>query len=259
MSTNSGRKILDDRLKKGYTQYTPEIAAYWDAIIDWEKRRQGEGDFLINILKRYKAEKILDMSCGTGYDSVRLLEEGLKVKSCDGSLFMLIKARMNGEDHNVQLQARFADWRRLKRAYKSERFDAVICLGNSFCHLFDRLERVSVIKQVYDLLKNDNGVFVIDQRNFDKVIKHGFSSEHKYVYCGTQFDTKVIEKKEGRLTMLDQFGKLKFIFDIYPIRFEGLRSLLIKAGFQVESYGDFSKNFSLETSDFFQHVCTKKV
>ena len=39
---------LNERLKRGYIQYNPEIASYWDAIIDWDKRKKGEGDFFVN-------------------------------------------------------------------------------------------------------------------------------------------------------------------------------------------------------------------
>lgn len=254
--TDIGRKILDDRLKRGYTQYTPEIAAYWDVLIDWEKRKEGEGTFFIDTLKKYKVKKILDMACGTGYDSVRLLEEGVSVKSMDGNLFMLTKARINAEDRNLKLNGRICDWTRLGRFYK-EKFDSVICLGNSFCHLFDKEDRVDVLRQVFNLLRNENGVFIIDQRNFDKILDKSFSSKHKYVYCGTDFLINLKVNKKDIVTIFYKYGNLKFNLDMYPIRFAELRNLLMEAGFKVKSFGDFSKDFSLHEPDFFQHVCIK--
>lgn len=246
----------NERLKKGYIQYTPEIASYWDAIIDWDKRKKGEGDFFINHLKKVKAKKILDISCGTGYDSVGLLENGFDVKSCDGNLFMLTKARINAENRNVKLKARFCDWGRLRRSYR-EKFDSVICLGNSFCHIFNEEDRISVVKQIYDLLKK-GGIFIIDQRNFDKIIKKGFSSKEQYVYCGTAFDVEIKKKSKDHLVLLHKLGKLKFEFDVYPIRLKEMRNILSEAGFTVFSYGDFSRKFGLYQPDFFQHICIKK-
>jgi len=248
--------FLDERLKKGYIQYTPEIASYWDAIIDWDKRKEGEGDFFINFLRKFKAKKILDIACGTGYDSVRLLNEGFHVKSCDGSLFMLTKARINAEDYQVNLKAKFCDWERLKRIYQ-EKFDAIICLGDAFCHIFGKGKMIDFLKQIYGLLKK-RGIFIVDQRNFDKILKGNFSSTHKYIYCGIQLNTEFRKKTENHLLIIHRLGKLKFEFDVYPIKFKEMRNLLFKTGFKVQSFGDFSKRFKFSKPDFFQHICIKK-
>ncbi len=248
--------FLEERLKRGYIQYTPEIASYWDAIIDWDKRKAGEGDFFITHLKKIKAKKILDMSCGTGYDSVRLLEKKYKVKSCDGNLFMLTKSRINAENYKVNLKAKFCDWERLRRAYK-EKFDAVICLGDAFCHIFEKEKRLDILKQIYSLLRK-GGIFIVDQRNFDKILRGDYSSKHKYVYCGIQLDTKFKKKTRDHLIIIHKLGGLKFEFNVYPIRFKEMRELLSRAGFKVSTFGDFSKRFKFSKPDFFQHICIKK-
>lgn len=248
--------FIEERLKRGYIQYTPEIASYWDVIIDWKKRKEGEGNFYLDYLKKIRAKKILDVACGTGYDSIRLLEQGFNVKSCDGSLFMLIKARINAEDHGVKLKAKFCNWERLKKAYQ-EKFDAIICLGNSFCHIFYKEKRIDFLKQVYSLLKK-GGVFIVDQRNFDRILKGDLSTKHKYVYCGEGLKTEIHKISKNHLSITHKIMKLAFKFDVYPIKFKEMKELLLKTGFKVRSYGDFSPRFKLSEPDFFQFICIKK-
>jgi SAM-dependent methyltransferase len=245
-----------ERIADGYIQYTPEIAAYWDSYVDWDKRRAGEGDFFINVLKHHNVARVLDAACGTGYDSVRLLEAGFQVTSCDGSLFMLTKARINAEEHGLAIEARFCDWRRLARSY-DETFDAVVFLGNSFSHLFEVRERLAVLRQIHTLLEAD-GVFIIDQRNYDLVLAHGFPDHHRYVYAGDGWHSQILEKTDDHLRCLYGRDAFRFEMDIYPIRVGEMVELLTQAGFVVETFGDFATHSKNADVEFFQHVCTKR-
>jgi glycine/sarcosine N-methyltransferase len=255
-----GKRAISDaskssRLDDGYVQYTPGIATYWDSLIDWDKRQQGEGAFFVDVLRQRNAKKVLDVACGTGYDSIRLLQEGFRVRSCDGSLFMLTKARINAEKRGLRIDARFVDWRRIRRAYR-ERFDAIVFLGNSFCHLFDGDERLEVLEQLYNLLE-PKGTLIIDQRNFDKILDDGFSTSHSYVYVGEHWNVEPLECSASHVRFLYSNEQMRFELDFYPIRFAEMTELLAKAGFRTESYGDYRKDFNLTDADFIQHICSK--
>jgi glycine/sarcosine N-methyltransferase len=52
----------------------------WNELADWSQRRQFEGDFFVQELKRKGAIRVLDVATGTGLHSVRLLEEGFAEK-----------------------------------------------------------------------------------------------------------------------------------------------------------------------------------
>jgi len=244
------------RLWSGYTQYSAAVVSFWDSLIDWQKRREGEGDFYINNLRKHGVKTVLDFACGTGYDSIRLLEEGFKVTSSDGSTNNLVKAHINAEDAGVTLDASICDWRRLERHFNTQ-FDAAICLGNSFCHLFEAEDRRDVLKQVAALLPS-GGVFIIDQHNFDKILDKGFSSKHKYVYAGDAVDVRVAAKNDSYLKLIYSAKTAEYHLEIYPIRAKELKTLLKEVGFEVTTYGDFNPKFSKYDPDFLQHVCVKR-
>ena len=54
-------------------------------IGDQKNRTRNYRDFLVPLLKKKKVDSVLDSACGTGIDSVMLLEEGFKVTSSDAS------------------------------------------------------------------------------------------------------------------------------------------------------------------------------
>jgi SAM-dependent methyltransferase len=71
----------------------------------------------------------------------------------------------------------------LTRSFPNQKFDAVICLGNAFTHLFEESDRIKALEEIYSVL-NDDGVAVIDQRNYDATLDQAFNSKHRYYYAG---------------------------------------------------------------------------
>ena len=75
---------------------------------DQSSRTQNYKKFLVNIMREKKVKSVLDMACGTGVDSVMLLEEGFRMTSSDASDKMLKGA------HKTRWERRrepmFDDW-----------------------------------------------------------------------------------------------------------------------------------------------------
>ncbi|MBT6619576.1 MAG: class I SAM-dependent methyltransferase, partial [Gemmatimonadetes bacterium] len=136
----------------------------WDELIDWDQRAQGEGDFFIRHLKKLGARRVLDVATGTGFHSVRLIEVGFEVVSADGSAEMLAKAFENGYQRGHILRTVQADWRFLNRDVHGE-FDAIICLGNSFTHMFNEKDRRRALAEFYAMLKHDGDAGGFDRRD----------------------------------------------------------------------------------------------
>src|SRR5918997_1613920 len=166
-------------------EYITSFVEKWDELIDWKRRAQSEGSFFIDQLKARGVREVLDVATGTGYHSVRLLEAGFEVVSADGSPHMLVKAFENGRAFGgYVLRVVEADWRWLNRDVHGT-YDAIVCLGNSFTHLFCERDRRKTLAEFYAMLKHD-GVLIIDQRNYDTILDDGFSSKHAYYYCGEE-------------------------------------------------------------------------
>nr|WKN39971.1 class I SAM-dependent methyltransferase [Tunicatimonas sp. TK19036] len=239
-------------------EYVHNFVEKWDELIDWDARSQGEEDFFINELKRRNKKKILDVATGTGFHSVKLLDAGFEVWSADGSPTMLAKAFENGRDRNHILRTIQADWRWLNRDVHS-RFDALICLGNSFTHLFAEHDRRKALAEFYSSLRHD-GVLVIDHRNYDTILDEQFKTKHTYYYAGENVKAEPEHVDEGLARFRYEFpDDSVFHLNMFPLRVEYVRNLLKEVGFQtVHTFGDFEETYHTDTPDFYVHIAEKK-
>ncbi|CAG9791725.1 unnamed protein product [Diatraea saccharalis] len=188
-------------------QYADGVAArVWKKFIgDLNQRTQNYKDFLIGLLKQHGCKKVLDIACGTGVDSMMLVDEGFEVVSVDASDKMLkyaLKARWekrkNPKYDNWIIEE--ANWETLPRDVGSflpgVLFDAVICLGNSFAHLLDehgdqRVQRHCLSN--FEQCLKPGGLLFIDHRNYDHMIATG-STPSKSIYYNypVNFKTSVL-------------------------------------------------------------------
>jgi glycine/sarcosine N-methyltransferase len=242
-----------------YTEeYVRGFVEKWDDLIDWDRRAQTEGQFFIDTLKERGAKRVLDVACGTGFHSVRLIEAGFEVVSADGSPNMLARAFENGRRRGHILRTVQADWRQLNRDIYG-RFDAVICLGNSFTHLFNERDRRKTLAEFYSALKHD-GVLILDQRNYDSILDNGFDSKHRYYYCGDQVTAAPDHVDDGLARFKYEFADgSTYFLNMFPLRKDYTTRLMKEVGFQrVRTFGDFQETYHEHDPDFFVHVAEKK-
>jgi len=253
-----GEDPTEVRHTDSYTdEYVRGFVEKWDELIDWEQRWASEGDFFIEQLQSRGVKRVLDVACGTGFHSVRLLEAGFDVVSADGSPYMLSRAFENGRKRGHVLQTVQADWRWLNRDVYG-RFDAVICLGNSFTHLFSERDRRKALAEFYSALRHD-GVLVLDQRNYDSILDQGFSSKHKYYYCGEKVsaEPEYVDDGLARFQYAFNDGSV-YHLNMFPLRKNYTRQLMRKVGFQaIDTFGDFQETYHEHDPDFFVHIASK--
>jgi len=234
------------------------LSERWDEIVNWEKRKESEDGFFETLLKDYGVIDVLDIACGTGFHAIHLAKEGFNVKATDGSDEMLAQARANAGEHNVELEIGKADWLTLTKNI-DERYDAVICLGNALTHLFYREYYQRAINEVYRLLHR-GGIFVVDQRNYDAILDKGYTSKHKYYYCGEEIEIHPVTIQDDLVEIEYKFSAIeKYYLSLHPIRRDILTRYLFEAGFdEVRTYGDFEEEFEPYEPDFLIHVAEKK-
>jgi SAM-dependent methyltransferase len=253
-----GDDPLADRATDLYRrEFVPHFVEKWDELIDWDARAQSEGQFFIDILRAHGKQSVLDAATGTGFHSVRLTEAGFDVVSVDGSPAMLAKAVENGQKRGLILKTVQADWRELNRSIHSK-YDAIICLGNSFTHLHDELDRRKALAAFYAALRHD-GVLILDQRNYDEMLDHGFTSKHKYYYCGDRVTAEPEYLDEGLARFKYTFpDACEYTLNMFPLRRDYLRRLIREAGFElVRTYGDFQETYQECETEFFIHFAKK--
>ena len=238
-------------------EYIRSFVSKWDALIDWEARAKAEGSFFIDQLKARGVRQVLDVATGTGFHSVRLLEAGFEVVSVDGSAEMLAQAFANARKRGHLLRTVQADWRWLNRDVH-QKFDAIICLGNSFTHLFNENDRRKALAEFYAALRHD-GALILDQRNYDAILDEGYSSTHTYYYCGDDVSVKPVHVDDGLTRFEYRFPDASvFHLNMFPLRQKYLKRLMREVGFQaVETFGDFQETYRAHEPDFLVHVANK--
>ena len=238
-------------------EYVQTFVEKWDDLIDWDARSQGEGQFFIRELKERGKNKVLDVATGTGYHSVQLMKAGFEVSSADGNPQMLAKAFENGRKHGYILRTIQADWRWLNRSVYG-RYDALICLGNSFTHLHDENDRRKTLAEFYSALRHD-GILILDQRNYDNILDKGFTSKHTYYYAGEQVKAEPAHVDEGLARFRYEFpDESVYYLNMFPLRTAYVRRLLKEVGFQrVTTYADFQETHKTEDPDFYIHIAEK--
>ena len=255
---NYGENPIEVRDSDHYqNEYIEGFVEKWDELINWQARSTSEGEFFIKTLKEHNADRVLDAATGTGFHSIRLIQAGFNVASVDGSVEMLVKAFENATRKDQILSTVHADWRWLTRDVQ-ERFDAVICLGNSFTHLFSEEDRRKALAEFYSVLKHD-GILILDQRNYDLILYEGFKSKHTYYYCGENVKAEPEYVDDGLARFRYQFpDESVYHLNMFPLRKDYVRRLLHEVGFQdVTTYGDFQETYHQDDPDFYIHVAKK--
>jgi 2-polyprenyl-3-methyl-5-hydroxy-6-metoxy-1,4-benzoquinol methylase len=76
---------------------------------------------------------VLDASCGTGINAAALARRGFGVWATDGSEAMITEAAARFRREHLAIPVRHSLWADLP-ATLAERFDVVLCAGNSLVH-----------------------------------------------------------------------------------------------------------------------------
>lgn len=238
-------------------EYVQSFVEKWDQLIDWDARAQSEGEFFIEQLRARGKHKILDVATGTGFHSVQLKKAGFDVTSVDGNAEMLGRAFENARRRGLVLRTVHADWRWLNRDVDGK-YDAIICLGNSFTHLFEERDRRRALAEFYAALRHD-GILILDQRNYDAILDVGFRSDHQYYYCGEQVVAEPEYVDESLARFRYRFpDDSEFHLNMFPLRKGYVRQLMGEVGFQrVKTYGDFQETYQVNDPDFFIHIADK--
>ncbi|WNZ13666.1 methyltransferase domain-containing protein [Streptomyces sp. 11x1] len=238
-------------------QYVRTLVDHWDDLIDWDRRGESEQGFFVDILQAAAARRVLDVAAGTGYHAVTLAQAGFDVTAVDGSAEMIERTRVNAARHGQSFPIVQSDWRRLRENIDG-RYDAIVCLGSSFPHLFQESERRAVLAEFHQAL-NPGGVLVVDHRNFDAIRRHRYRSSGNHYYCGTGASVSVAHIDDRLCRFRYDFpGGDTHHLEVYPILSAELSDLLVDSGFAaVEEFGDFDRNFDDDTTDFIIHVARK--
>ncbi len=240
-------------------EYAEDFVARWDRLVGWEAREKSEGTFFIDRLRDAGATRVLDASAGTGFHSVMLARAGFDVTAVDGARFMVEKARENLAARDLDVPCEVADWRDLDRVVDGA-FDAVVCLGNSFGHLFSEADLHASLAGFAHVLKAD-GTLILDQRNYDSILD-GTAVKTKQSYCcvgdGASVSLDKLNNERIRITYSLDRGEAQQQIETFPWRRKKIAQALEQEGFRaIKTWGDYAPDFDPATVEFLIHVATK--
>jgi SAM-dependent methyltransferase len=150
---------------------------------------------------------------------------------------MLNVAQKNAQSLGLKLNFSQHDWRYIPQHYH-DKFDAVICLGNSFTHLESVDDRLLALKNFRATLK-PGGLLLLDQRNYEKMLGSTDSkSATGNVYCGKSFEIKPSALDEKTATFEYSYeNSSKFVLHMYTLFADNVKEWILEAGFKHHSMG----------------------
>lgn len=184
--------MANDHWKDYYSRENIDFLG--DFYSDFRKARAPiEAGFATKALGLQKGEKVLDLCCGMGHNSIYLARYGLQVCGVDYSDYSIKKARELSAKEGVEVffwkgDAREVPW--------LEEFDAVVMLFNSFGYSQEDEENLKILRRIASALRG-SGRFLMDilSRDFAVSLARRGSVEFKeeggyHQEVSYQFDPK---------------------------------------------------------------------
>ena len=151
--------------------YYETLAADYDWLFDDDALASGlaiNHPATARLLERTShASAVLDAACGTGVSAAALARRGYHVWAADGShaMIQMTAARFRREQLEIPLvRCMWADL----PAVLNERFDVVLCIGNSLVHAAGRDAMVQALTALREMIR-PGGHVVVDSRNWEKL------------------------------------------------------------------------------------------
>lgn len=239
-----------------------KFADKYDRLVSWENRYKRESQFFKILFRQYNVKSILDCACGTGQHVIMFNQMGFNAIGSDLSPAMIKKAKNYSKQYNIQCKYKIADFRNLNKVFE-QKFDSVICVGNSLPHLLSIKDLKTALVNFYKIL-NKKGLLIIQQRNYDLLIKTKkrffpvtLLDDEAFIYALDYESNKItfnvlnIEFKTKKLEV--------FTTEYFPLKLNLLVKLLKDTGFKkVKLYSDYQFNkFKINVSNDLIVICEK--
>ncbi len=171
-----------------------DVALIYDDAIDWEARLGHEMPFLLAALGEPSGKAVLDLACGSGRHAIELALMGATVTGLDISSSMLIRARELADARGAGPNFIESDMVSFDDALRPQKFDVIMCIGNSLALLEDQSALERVLESAFSRL-DDGGVLLAQVLNFEEIRHSGFRF----------FPVKAVERGDGTVVVFFRF------------------------------------------------------
>ncbi len=216
--------------------------------------------FIEYYLKTINAKKILDIGCATGDLALALCQRGYFMSGIDLNKKMIDIAKAKAGKHNASVSFKTQNMLELDA---NEKFDCVLCLGNTLPHVSSWTELEKCITIINRLL-NKNGIFIFQILNYDKIVRDAsvqFPKKENGEYVFSRNYTNITEDK---ITFeIDFFDKIRGTHhtdstELLPVKRTRVLELLQADGFiDSQVFSDYEKN-TAGRDDFYNVFVSRK-
>ncbi len=236
-------------------EFFERLSESYDQLISWPTRIAAEGMFFKKLVSDNKLKSSLDVACSTGFHVIMLRRLGLDAVGIDVSPRMIEKARNNSVTCGVTVEYILGDFTNMSKRF-SEGFDLITCLGDTVAHLKSGHDLKKLFQEVYKSL-NPGGLFVIQARNYDFVLKHQArftpptgsrnGTDETLFFRLLDFNPKSLNLSIAKFRRYEnRWESSVHTTEIYPYLKKELESALKSVGFaKMESY----RNYNFEDYD----------
>ncbi|KUK98917.1 MAG: Methyltransferase type 11 [Methanomicrobiales archaeon 53_19] len=204
-------------------------------VVDDQHITESEIDRIVQVLNLQSDAKILDLCCGQGRHTLELMRRGYNAEGLDQSHYLIQRARSTAKKEGLSVRFREGDARRLP--YRTDTYDVVLVLGNSFGYFDSVEEDLRILTELRRILK-PWGRVLLDVADGDYLKEHFQARSWEWI------DDAMFVCRERSLSLDEQrLISREVITDVekgvvadqfYAERLytpEALRRLLEKAGF----------------------------
>ncbi|NLM96704.1 MAG: class I SAM-dependent methyltransferase [Halanaerobiaceae bacterium] len=233
--------------------YTASFARIYDEIMKSVPYKFWY-DYINEIMDYYqlKAEKVLDLACGTGNMSLLYAKNSYQVTGIDRSEEMLKiagkKAREAGADISF-INADLCEFR------TEEKYDLAISLFDSLNYILDIDDLKKVFSNVYQALKED-GIFIFDVNTITRLmsINEGTTFFHGKDYTCIWEDTVDEKNKLWQVRLKIYFEKTGEYHEEFHqergYKIDSIKNTLQEAGFQhIDVYNAYTLTEASDDDD----------
>ncbi len=217
-------------------------------VVDDPQLTSKEVDIFLGVLNLTPTDRILDLCCGQGRDSLELARRGFtNVEGLDRSHYLIQKAKAQAKKETLSVKFREGDARKLP--YATDTFDAVMLLGNSFGYFETIEDDMRVLREIFRVLKPWGKVLIdaadgeylrkkFQPRSWEWIDKNYFVCRERSLSLDKQrlISREVVTHVEKGV-VADQF----YAERLYARK--GVKEILEKAGFtDVTIHGEMSSD-----------------
>jgi ubiquinone/menaquinone biosynthesis C-methylase UbiE len=241
-----------------------EIAGEYDQMFDFKNDLAVAEKFVAGLKERFDFNNVLDIGCGTGSLTLALARTGANCVGMDLSSGMIEKARKNTAECAGRIKlinCGIGDMRK----HLSDKFDLIICIGNTIPHLLDTSDLDKMFADCSQLL-SPGGHLAVNLLNYDRVL----DAKDRIVGITRDNDIEFIRFYDFEKPFVN-FNLLEINWSeappvhklvttkLYPFRLQELESALVKADFKdlVAFEGMAFKEYSIEKSKSVMFIASK--